>query len=84
MFFFLLRESVIRLCLGSKLLGNLLQVVNQTDQYPPNSLTNKWRRRQTMGFSGRGFKSHIHHEYVNFSDFTMSNLINTLSGIPRK
>ena len=41
----------IRLSLG-KLLVNLLQVVKRTNT------PNKWRRRQTMFFSGRGFDSH--------------------------
>ena len=39
---------------------------------PTNNLS-KWRRRQTMGFLGRGFKSHIHHNKL-FQSFPMSNL----------
>ena len=35
------------------------------------------------GFLGRGFKSHIHHNKL-FQTFPMSNLKNTLPGIPRK
>ena len=71
--------SVIMLSLG-KLLVNLLQVVKRTNT--PLTLS-KWRRRQTVGFWGRGFEPHIHHNKL-FQVFPMANLKNTLPGIPRK
>ena len=71
--------SVIRLSLG-ELLVNLLQVVKRTNTpLDPN----KWRRRQTMVFLGRGFKSHIQHNKLFLQTFPMSNLKNTLPGIPK-
>ena len=65
-------SAVIRLSSG-KLLVNLLQVVKRTINNTPLIIINKWRRRQTMGFLGRGFKSHIHHNKL-FSDFAQVEL----------
>ena len=81
-----LRTTVTRFSLG-ELLVSLLQVVKRTTMYyPTNTLTNGVVDRQTMFFLGGSWvqipPSTI---IINFfRTFPMSNLKNTLPGIPTK
>ena len=72
--------TVIRLCLG-KLLVNQLQVVKRTNT-PLISLTNGVVDRPWV--FGSWVRSPPSTIIINFSDFPMSNLKNTLPGIPRE